>query len=111
MRNNYLIPANSKKSQLILNAFRPIDLGIMGAGALITLALMFIIPGDGLIELTIKLLPLGIGLLLVVPIPFYHNVLVFLREVYIYFSSQKTYVWRGWCAKYGFEDDDDNKKN
>ena len=82
MRNNYLIPANSKKSQLILNAFRPIDLGIMGAGAL----------------------------LLVVPIPFCHNVLVFLREVYIYFSSQKTYVWRGWCAKYGFEDDD-NKKN
>lgn len=111
MRNNYLIPANSKKSQLILNAFRPIDLGIMGAGALITLALMFIIPGDGLIELTIKLLPLGIGLLLVVPIPFYHNVLVFLREVYIYFSSQKTYVWRGWCAKYGFEDDDYSKKN
>ena len=93
MRNNYLIPANSKKSQLILNAFRPIDLGIMGGGALITLALLFIIPGDGLIELTIKLLPLGIGLLLVVPIPFYHNVLVFLREVYIYFSSQKTYVW------------------
>lgn len=111
MRNNYLIPANSKKSQLILNAFRMVDLLIMGAGALITLALMFIIPGDGLVELTIKLLPLGIGLLLVVPIPFYHNVLVFLREVYIYFSSQKTYVWRGWCAKYGFEDDDNSKKN
>ena len=54
MRNNYLIPANSKKSQLILNAFRLVDLLIMGAGALITLALMFIIPGDGLIELTIK---------------------------------------------------------
>ena len=26
MRNNYLIPANSKKSQLILNAFRGVDL-------------------------------------------------------------------------------------
>ena len=109
MRNNYLIPANSKKSQLILNAFRPIDLMIVGAGAFITLALMFIIPGDGLFEITIKLFPLGIGLLLVVPIPFYHNVLVFLREVYIFFSSQKTYVWRGWCAKYGFEDDGNAK--
>ena len=104
MRNNYLIPANSKKSQLILNAFRGVDLMVMGCGALITLALMFIIPGDGLVELTIKLLPLGIGLLLVVPIPFYHNVLVFLREVYIFFSSQKTYVWRGWCIKYESRD-------
>ena len=50
MRNNYLIPANSKKSQLILNAFRGVDLMVMGAGAFLTLALMFIIPGDGLIE-------------------------------------------------------------
>lgn len=109
MRNNYLIPANSKKSQLILNAFRPIDLMIVGAGAFTTLILMFAISGDGLVELIIKLLPLGLGLLLVVPIPFYHNILVFLREVYIFFSSQKTYVWRGWCAKYGFEDSDNAK--
>jgi hypothetical protein len=29
--------------------------------------------------------------------------------VYIYYSSQKTYNWRGWCAKYEFDDND--KKN
>ena len=101
--NNYLIPANSKKSQLILNVFRPVDLYILIAGAVTTLLMLFI-PGESIGWLVIKLLPLGLALLLVLPVPFYHNVLVFLREVYIYSSSQRTYKWRGWCATYEFED-------
>lgn len=38
--NNYLIPANSKKSQLILGFFTPIDLILFGSGVGITLILL-----------------------------------------------------------------------
>jgi membrane protein implicated in regulation of membrane protease activity len=101
--NNYLIPANSKKSQLILNVFRPIDLSILIGGAVITLILLFL-PGDSILWLVAKILPVGLALLLVMPMPYYHNVLVFLREAYIFVSSQRSYRWRGWCAAYEFDD-------
>ena len=97
----YIIPANSKKSQLIFNVFRPIDLfGILLPGALLTVLFLFIFPGDSISAIVIKLAPVSLALFLVMPIPFYHNVLVYLREVYIYFSSQRRYYWRGWCASY-----------
>ena len=104
MKNNYLIPANSKNGQLILNIFKPFDLIVLGIGAVITLILVFLFKEDSLSILVIKLLPLGISCLLVVPIPYYHNVLTFLRELYIYSTSQNQYKWRGWCAKHGFEE-------
>ena len=97
--NQYLIPANSKKGQLIFNVFRWIDLVIVIVGAIITLILLFAIPGQTILALFIKLLPIGICVLLVMPIPYYHNVLVFLQEFYIYCTSQKRFLWRGWCAK------------
>ena len=97
----YIIPANSKKSQLIFNVFRPIDLfGILLPGALLTVLFLFIFPGDSISAIVIKLAPVSLALFLVMPIPFYHNVLVYLREVYIYFSSQRRFYWRGWCASY-----------
>lgn len=98
--NNYLIPANSKKSQLIFNVFRIIDLIILLTGAFITTMLMFIFKGDTVKELAIKLAPVGICLFLVMPLPFYHNVLVYLQEVVIYFMNPRRYYWRGWCASY-----------
>lgn len=99
--NNYLIPANSKKGQLYFNVFRPIDLAIVLIGGTLTLITLFAIPGDSLLALVIKLLPIGVSLLLVLPLAYYHNVLVFLQEVYIYLTSQKQYNWKGWCASYG----------
>lgn len=97
---DYLIPANTKKSQLIFNMFRPIDLGILCIGAITTLILMFIFEGDSVGELIFKLAPIMITGLLVMPIAFYHNGLVFLQEVYLYFTRQSRYLWRGWCAWY-----------
>lgn len=96
--NQYLIPANSKKSQLILSMFRMIDIWIIIGGAIITLLLMFAIPGEAIYLLVIKLLPLALALLLVVPLPEYHNVLVFLQEMILYMTSEKEYIWKGWCA-------------
>ena len=101
----YIIPANSKKSQLIFNVFRPIDLfGILLPGALLTVVFLFVFPGDSISAIVIKLAPVSLALFLVMPIPFYHNVLVYLRELYLYFSSQRRYYWRGWCASYVVSD-------
>ena len=97
----YIIPAHSKQSQLIFNVFRPIDLfGILLPGALLTVVFLFVFPGDSISAIIIKLAPVSLALFLVMPIPFYHNVLVYLRELYLYFSSQRRYYWRGWCASY-----------
>ncbi len=104
--NQYLIPANSKKGQLIFNIFRPIDLGVLLIGAALTLVFMLALPGDELWLLVVKLLPIGISALLVLPIPYYHNGLVFLTEAYLFLTSQKIYHWKGWCAK----DVDESKK-
>lgn len=98
--NQYLIPANSKKSQLIFSVFRPIDLILLLIGAGITLIFMFAIPGGDLTELVIKLAPVSISILLVMPIPYYHNVLVYIQEVIYYISKPTKYRWRGWCCTY-----------
>ena len=101
--NQYLIPANSKKGQLIFNIFRPIDLSIVLVGAAISLILMFAISGDDIWIIFIKLLPIGLSLLLVLPLAYYHNVLVFLQEALLYYTSRRWYKWKGWCASYGDE--------
>lgn len=102
--NNYLIPANSKNGQLILNLFKPADLVILAIGTIITVVFLFVFKEDTVPLLVAKLLPVTISLLLVMPIPYYHNVITFLREVYIYYTSQNQYRWRGWCSKHGFEE-------
>ena len=53
----YLIPANSKKSQLIFGVFQPIDLVIMVIGIFLSLILMLLIPGETVIMLCIKMIP------------------------------------------------------
>ena len=52
--NDYLIPANSKKSLLIMGMFKGSDLWILGIGISISLILMFGIKGDEVGILVIK---------------------------------------------------------
>ena len=61
--------------------------------------------------LVIKLLPLAIALFLVVPIPNYHNVLIFIREAMLYIMSDKEYIWKGWCATSDIYDEEVGKKS
>ena len=100
--NQYLIPANSKKGQLIFNIFRPIDLAVLLIGACITLILMLVFTDDDFWLIVLKLLPIGLSALLVMPLAYYHNVLVFLEEAIIFYSKelngQNRYHWKGWCA-------------
>ena len=102
--NGYLIPANSKKSLLIMGMFKPSDLWILGIGIVISLILMFGINGDDVWVLVVKLLPLTLAVLLVLPIPYYHNVITYIIELITYIQSQKEYKWRGWCAYREFGD-------
>jgi hypothetical protein len=101
MDGMYLIPANSKKSMLIFGVFREIDLILFGTGVFITLILLFALPGDSITELLIKLAPVAISGFLVMPLPFYHNILVFIIEIYSFFMNRRVYLWKGWCASDG----------
>lgn len=101
--NQFLIPANSKRSMLILGLFEPIDLLIFGIGAGITLLLMGIVEVESMKSLVIILTPIGISLLMVLPIPNHRNFWNFTANVYTYLSSQRSYRWRGWCVLDGEE--------
>ena len=94
----YLIPANAKKSQLWFGVFRPVDMGVFATGAALTLILMFAISSFETWALFVKLIPVGIATFLVMPVPNYHNVLVFLRELYRFYMNRRVYLWKGWCV-------------
>lgn len=99
--NNYLIPANSKKSQLILGFFRGIDLILFGSGVGITLILLLTIQSANLGIMILILSPALITGFLVMPVPNYHNVLQFIVNLYTYFSERRRYYWKGWCYQDG----------
>ena len=97
MNESYLIPANSKKSKLILGMFRPVDLVIFLSG--VGLTLIFIAFGltNELWQVIITLLPAGIAAFLVMPVPNYHNMLTVISNVITFYTGIRTYIWRGWC--------------
>ncbi len=95
--NNYLIPANSKKSQLILGFFNMVDLILFGSGVLVTLVLLLTIQSTNIGVMILILSPALITGFLVMPVPNYHNVLQFIVNVYTYLSNRKRYYWKGWC--------------
>ena len=99
--NNYLIPANSKKSQLILGFFRGIDLILFGSGVGITLILLLTIQSANMGVMLLILAPALITGFLVMPVPNYHNVLQFIVNLYTYFSERRRYYWKGWCYQDG----------
>ena len=61
MNNNYLIPANSKKSQLILGFFTPIDFALFASGVGITLLLLMLIQNANMTVLMLILSPAWIS--------------------------------------------------
>ena len=101
--NGYLIPANSKKSMLILGFFNPTDLIIFGTGAVLTFLLLLILDTQDLKQAAIILAPALIGAFLVLPVPNHHNIRTFIGNVYHYFTNRRSYYWRGWCVNRGEE--------
>lgn len=108
MYNDYLIPANANRGKLIFGYFRPIDLGIFAFGLVTSFILLAIFQdaASNTIITILLMLPALICILLVLPIPYQHNVLVLLQAIYnFYFVNRQQYIWRGWCGSYG-----DNQK-
>ena len=96
---NYLIPANTKRGQLILGLFRPFDLIMFGIGAFVSLMALVIVQSNNIVAIVISCLPVGITGLLVLPIPNYHNVLCTIQSVFRFYSEKMkgNYIWKGWC--------------
>ena len=101
MYNNYLIPANTKKGRLILGIFRPFDLALFGSGLLITIVLLAFLPLNSTFVTILILSPALITAFLVMPVPYYHNMLTVLTELYEFLTNRQTYRWKGWCWKSG----------
>ena len=101
MNDQYLIPANSKKSMLIFGVFNVTDLIIFGSGILLTFILLMIMNNNTVEHAIIIILPALITGMLVMPVPNQHNLRTFIGNVYSYFSNRRTYFWRGWCMRNG----------
>lgn len=104
--NNYLIPANSKRSMLIFGLFNKTDLIIFGSGLGTTLLLMMILDVSEIVNVIICLVPLATTSLLVMPVPNYHNVRTILMEIWNFYTTRQAFVWKGWC----FLDGESDKK-
>ena len=107
MDYNYLVPANSKKQTLLFGFLDKPDIPFLVVGGVITLILLLVLPNVGtLLGVIIGILPIAVAAFLVFPIPNYHNVRTFIKEMYkFYFVRRRKYVWRGWCYKYEQSDE------
>lgn len=101
MFNEYLIPANTKKGRLILGIFRKFDLMLFGSGVLVSVLLLAFLPLNNTIVTILILAPAIITGFLVMPVPYYHNMLTIIVELYDYLTNRQTYRWKGWCWKNG----------
>ena len=106
-RNQYLIPANTKKGALKFGIFMNIDLIIFGIGIGITLLALILMSTFNFLDNVTSILALIPGLVavaLVFPFPNYHNVRTALGELIAFYTNRQRYVWRGWCSSYEFKD-------
>ena len=101
MKNNFLIPANSKKSQLILGVFNGTDLTVFLTGLGITVFLLLLIKSDDVGVMLLLASPALIAAFLIAPVPNYHNVMTLLGNIYRFYTGRKKYYWRGWCIGNG----------
>ena len=99
--HQYLIPANTKKGQLILGMFKPFDLVLFGTGILITFILLAILPISSTLATILVLSPALVTGFLVFPVPYYHNILNILIEIYQFLNNPQEYEWKGWCYRSG----------
>ena len=107
--NGSLVPANTKKATLILGMFRLYpDVVIAASGTIGTVMILiilsnFTVPAWALI---LAMLPMLICVLLVFPIPNYHNTLCAIQSILNFYQGRRKYIWRGWCLVREYE----NKK-
>ena len=105
MDNEWLVPANTKKSTLVLGFLRPLpDCLILGTGLGITVVMFLLLDIDKIFFSILSIIPLFIVLLLVLPIPNYHNTLELIKSIMNFYFNRRNYVWKGWCNRDEFKD-------
>lgn len=103
--NYYLIPANSKKSQLILGFFTLTDILLFGFGCLLTVILLMLVQNATVGQMIVILMPALITGFLVTPVMHYHNVLQFIINACTFIFNPRRYYWKGWCVKDELKDE------
>lgn len=104
--NGSLVPANTKRSTLILGMYRPLpDLLILVTGVVITITLLLIFPNAGTVLMISSCIPMLISVFLTLPLPNYHNVLCGIQSILTFYTERRNYIWRGWCLKNEFKDE------
>lgn len=96
--NNYLIPANAKKSTMILGFFTPLDLIVFGIGVTFTVIMLLTINSNSFGTLILIIVPSLVSALMVMPVPHYHNIMQLLINIYSFFFNKRRYKWKGWCC-------------
>ena len=104
--NQFLIPANTNRGQLLLGYFYPIDLAIFASGVGLSFLLLVLLSSFEVSTWMsiLAILPGIIAGALVFPIPNYHNGRVALGELINFYTKNRNYVWRGWCTLYESRD-------
>ena len=97
INGGYLMPANTKKGQLIFGIFTTVDLMLFGTGVGISIILLLAIGASETINAIVCLIPALVCGFLVLPIPNYRNVRNFIVSAYQFLTNQRIYKWRGWC--------------
>ena len=98
MEDNYLIPANSKKSILILGFFTSLDLVIFLIGVGFSLILLMMVDTSSLPAMIMIITPALLSAFLVMPVPYYHNILQLIRNIVNFLLGRRRYYWKGWCV-------------
>ncbi len=109
--NNYLIPANSKKSQLIFSMFTWFDLTLFSIGIATSLLLLLLVKTNNVFGMVMLVMPALVTGALVLPIPNYHNVMGFIKSFINFINSNRRYYWKGWCVKDVYGRDYEDRKN
>lgn len=97
--NEYLVPANTKKSMLILGLFRAKDIWVIIIGFGLFLFVAFTLSLNTFGEVITAIIPLLVTATLVSPMPNYHNVMQFLVNMYTFLTGRRRYLWKGWTYK------------
>lgn len=104
--NNYLIPANSKKSLLKFGYFTTSDLVLLIIGVGLMLLMLYILPIDNIWIALLAIMPGAISAFLVIPVPYYHNVRTFIKIAWEFLTTRQKFIWKGWC----FSDEEERDK-
>lgn len=99
MDNRFLVPANSKKSKLILGFFTVADLITCAIGGGLTILLLIVIRDPSTWQLILITIPLLTAATLVFPLANYHNVRQLIINIFNFAFGRKKYYWRGWCVR------------